>query len=217
MAVCLAAGFAGTQGTTQPNAPATIVYHFERVGLPVPVYTITLHEDGTGTYAGTRMAVPIGNNPAEVQEPNSSISGTISVSPVTTAKVFEEIRTTGHLAHCDTKLKNVADSGTKTLDYTGSDGHAACTYNYTESKPIVAITEIFQGIQEMLEFGARLEHEHRYDRLGLDAEMQKLVNEIKEKRAVEVLTIAPTLKSIAEDSQVIERVRVQAAKLLAMR
>jgi hypothetical protein len=213
--------FAVQAAAAQGNAPATIVFHYERQGMPVPVYTITLHEDGTGTYAFKRVAQPApeGARAAAVQAlPEGDGTQPISVSSATTAHLFEAIRGTDHFrARCDSKAKNIADTGTKTLEYTGSDGHAACTYNYTENKPVIAVTDTFLGMEEMLEFGARLDHEHLYDRLGLDSEMQKLVQAIKDKQAIEVSTIAPTLQSIADDPQVIERVRVQAGKLLAMR
>jgi hypothetical protein len=193
-----------------PAEPATIVYHFERVGLTVPVYTITLHEDGSGSYKATHLAVEGVASAGETNAP-------ISLTPATTAKIFQDVRSTDHFhSRCESKAKNIADSGTKTLDYTGADGHASCTYNYTENKAVEAVTETFGAIQTTLEFGSQLEFRHRYDRLGLDALMSALILRVKEKAAIEVQVIAPTLTSIAMDGAVIERVRVAAEKLLQM-
>jgi len=192
---------------TSDKGTATIIYHFERPVLPVPVYTLTVHEDGTGTYKATYAATE-GRASGQIDTP-------ITLTAATTAKLFQLVRGTDHFrSKCESKAKNIADSGTKTIDYTGPDGHASCTYNYTENKAVEAVTEAFAGIETTLEMGQQLEFKHRYDRLGLDAVMTSLVAQVKDKSAIEVQTIAPVLQSIAGDMQVIERVRVAAGRLL---
>jgi hypothetical protein len=62
--------------------------------------------------------------------------------------------------------------------------------------------------------GRRLEFLHKYDRLGLDAEMISLTEEAEAGRALELGTIAPTLAAIADDTAVIQRVRLRAQKML---
>jgi hypothetical protein len=214
IAVLLGAAQVGAQSAS-PGA-ATIVYHFDRPGLPVPSYTFTVHEDGSGTFHATLeplRAEGMGVAPA----PATETTVPIILTAGTTAKLFEEVRGTDHFRNrCESKAKNVADTGSKTIDYDGPDGHASCTFNYTENKALKSITETFAAITETLEFGRRMEYDHRYDRLGLDAEMTLLVAAVKDKSALEVQTIAPTLKSIAMDGAVIERVRVAAGKLLQM-
>jgi len=205
------------QGTApQASAPdAQIVYHYERPGLPVPTYTFTLHEDGRGSYKASYVPPPASNSVVAPAPVATEVNTHITLTPATTAKLFEEIRGTDHFRkQCESKAKNVADTGWKTIEYTGPDGRATCTYNYTENKALVAVTEIFGGIATMMDMGRQLEFDRRYDRLGLDAKMTALVAAIKDKSALEVQTIAATLRSIAEDPQVIERVRVQAGRLI---
>jgi hypothetical protein len=72
----------------------------------------------------------------------------------------------------------------------------------------------FLALHETLAFGERLQHEHRFDRLSLDAEMTSLEAEVKEGHALEVGNIAATLRSIAEDDKVIDRVRRKAARMV---
>jgi hypothetical protein len=62
--------------------------------------------------------------------------------------------------------------------------------------------------------GRRLEFLHRYDRLGLDAEMISLGQEVEAGRALELGTIAPALALIVDDTAVIQRVRLRAQKML---
>ena len=196
---------------------ATLVYHLERPGGPVPIYTFTLREDGSGTYTATHPAAGDATAGASTG-PNIEFTAAYTLSPTTTARLFLDIRGTDHFrSRCESKAKNVANTGAKTIEYTGPDGHASCTFNYTENKAVAATSDTFAGIETTLEFGRELDHLHRYDRLGLDSEMTKFATAIKEKTALEAPAIAPILESIAQDNQVIERVRLQAGKLLQMR
>jgi hypothetical protein len=197
------------------TAPATITYHFERPGLPIPSYTYTLHEDGSGSFKGMYQPAPA--KWSTVAAPAMEMNIPLTLSAATAEKVFEAVRSTDHFhSRCESKAKNIADTGTKTIDYTGADGHATCTYNYTENKAVQSVTETFAAITTTLDMGRQLDFNHRYDRLGLDALMNSLMAAVKDKNAIEVQLIAPTLQSIATDGAVIERVRVAAGKLLQM-
>ena len=90
-----------------------------------------------------------------------------------------------------------------------------CVYNYsTSDRRVTELTAMLQGIGETLDFGRRLEFEHRFDRLALDQETQDLVAAVDDGRATEPNVIARTLRSIAQDTAVLERVRGRAASLL---
>ncbi len=132
-----------------------------------------------------------------------------------TAKIFTAARDLNRFNDaCASNAKNIADTGKKTLRYSGEGGEGSCTYNYSENKRVVMLTEAFLGIAYTLDLGRKLDFDHRFDRLGLDAVTALLVAGVESGRAVEVGTIAPTLRSIAEDSELLERVRLRAAKLL---
>ena len=214
---------AAAQQTNQDQAqpPAVLSFHFERTGLPVPEYTLTVHEDGTGTYAATYLAPPPDSSrygPSNVSSPVAApaqVTRPITLSPQTTARLFERVRSTnGFRGGCDSKQKNIADTGAKTLNYTGSGGTANCNYNYSDNKAIASVTETFQGIAQTLDEGRSIDLKHRYDRLGLDRELSVLADQIHEGHALEVATIAPILQSLCDDAQVMERVRKRAAGLL---
>ncbi len=115
---------------------------------------------------------------------------------------------------CASKAKNIADTGKKTLTYTGADGSGSCTYNYSEIKAIDMLADTFLAIAYTLDEGRTLAFLHRYDRLGLDAEMISFAQELEAGRAIELGTISPTLAAIADDTAVIQRVRLRAAKML---
>ena len=205
---------------SQQTPTATLSFHFERPGLPVPEYTFALHPDGTGTYSAqyAPAAQPTsryGGVDAGAAAPPESVDMPILLSEATTAKLFERARTVGYFEHpCETKAKNIANTGKKVLSYAGPGGSGTCTYNYTENKLIAAVTDTFIGIAYTLEEGHTLAASHRFDHLGLDAEMIQFAEAVKEGRALEVGAIAPVLRSIAEDTQLLDRVRARATQLL---
>ncbi len=204
----------------QDNATAAspapqVTFSFDRKGLPVPTYRFSVNQDATGAYQGQQ--IPQSHAPAVSAElPPQSFRQPITLSPATTARIFSLARQLKHFnITCASKAKNIADTGTKILAYSGPDGSGSCTYNYTESKDVQALTDIFQGIAETIDEGRELDRLHRYDRLGLDAAMTFLAQEVSAGRAIEVGTIAVSLRSITADPDVMERVRTRAGTLLA--
>ena len=219
LALSLLAGAAWAEDTKPAGAGAAkahVTFSFERKGVAVPKYRLTLNSDGTGTYEGEEVEFVSAAGASQPTDPHK-FSRQISISHVTSDKVF---KLAGQLNHfnkpCASKAKNIADTGTKILSYEGPDGTGSCTYNYSDNKDVQALTNIFLGITETLDQGRQLDHLHRYDRLGLDAAIAFLAQEVSEGRALEVGTIESSLRSIATDSSVIARARSKASSLLTL-
>ena len=213
--LALCSGFAVAQSTPQSTQPV-VSFQFERAGVAVPRYTLQVREDGTGSYqADVTPGVESGaSTPVAATE---HVSRAISLTPAITMKIFKAAREVKHFnIECEAKVKNIAKTGMKTLSYAGPDGRGSCTYNFSEDNDVTMLTDTFLGIAFTLDEARRLDFLHRFDRLGLDAEMSALDEEAKAGRALELGTIAPTLTSIASDTAVMERVRVRAAKLLEL-
>lgn len=191
-----------------------VEFQFERAGVSVPRFTLRVHEDGTGSYQAEETEGA--SDGGEVRYAAAKhIDRPISLTAATTAKIFKTARQLRRFdINCASRAKNVANTGTKTLSYTGSDGTGSCTFNYSDNKDVETLTATFLAIAQTLDEGRRLEHVHRYDRLGLDAETISFEQEAAAGRAIELETIAPVLNSIAEDMTVMERVRLRVAKLL---
>jgi hypothetical protein len=192
------------------------MFSFERPGSPVPKFALALWETGEGHYGGEE--VPAGSRSFDPPPPAQPFGMTIfTVSPATAEKVFRLARDLKRFNFpCASKAKNIADTGKKTLTFNGVNATTSCTYNYSENKDVQALTDIFQGIAETMNEGRKLDYLHRYDRLGLDAEMIYLAQEVAAGRALEVGTITESLRSIAADAEVIQRVRTRANTLLAL-
>jgi len=211
--------FVAAQATAlQTDGPAKsmaeVSFQFEREGLPVPRFTLQLREDGSGRYQAEHAERPISGTSMRGEEAKH-IDRTIQLSPAMVAKIFRATRDLNRFdIDCTSKLKNIADTGKKTLSYSGGDGRGSCVYHYSDNKKVEMLTETLIGIAYTMDEGSRLEFLHRYDRLGLDAEMIQLNQEVEAGRALELGNISPTLAAIADDSAVIQRVRLRAAKLL---
>ncbi len=199
---------------------ATVTYQFERPGLAVPRFQVLVREDGTGRYEAEEAAPALpgpqmGEGQTGAAGSSSHVKRDITISAATTAKIFKAARAERYFGiACASKAKNIADTGTKTLSYEGTDGKGSCTYNYTEKKDISMLTDLFLGIATTLDEGRKLEFKRRYDRLGLDAELDLLAQASESGRALELGTIAPLLRELASDTEMMQRVRLRSAKLL---
>jgi hypothetical protein len=195
---------------------AQVSFQFERPGLAVPKFTLTVDERGSAHYEADEVVAAQGGADAEPL-PTQHLERTVTLSRQTTERIFVAARAMDRFnIACAAKAKNIADTGTKTLRYTGEGGDGSCTYNYSQDKRVVALTELFEGIARTLELGRKLDFQHRFDRLGLDASTATLVEEVDGGRAMEVGVIAPTLRSLAEDAEILQRVRERAARLLQL-
>lgn len=210
----LVAQSAAPEAMSSSAKPAEVSFQFERAGVPVPRFTLRVNEDGTGSYQADEVQSPADKDSVQYASPKH-IDRTLKLTAPTVMKIFKGARELGHFdMSCETKSKHIANTGEKTLSYKGADGTGSCTYNYSDNKDVNGMTDTFLFIAFTLDEGRRLEFLHRYDRLGLDEEMNELVQAVKAGHALELGTIAPVLISIAGDGAVIERVRSQAARLL---
>ena len=206
--VCAAVAFAVAQtATPAPDASATkqaeVSFQFDRTGLPVPHFTLRIREDGAGRYQADQAETPATATSMRGQA-DQHVDRPINLTRGTVAKIFKAARAANYFnIECASKAKNIADTGKKTLSYTGADGSGSCTYNYSENKSVDTLTNVFLAIAFTMD-----------DRLGLDAEMISLGQEAEAGRALELGTIAPTLAVIADDTAVIQRVRLRAQKML---
>jgi hypothetical protein len=203
----LAAGVAW--GQAPGDGRGQVKFQFERAGLDVPRYSIAVSEDGVGLYHA-EPAAPAGGGAA-----GPAIDRVIPVSQATAGTIFALAREAKMFQMtCQSNAKNIADTGKKVLSYAGRDGKGECEFHYSEVKPVVELTGIFQGMETTLEFGQRMDFKRRFDRLGLDAEMIQLEKMLAAHEAMEVGVIAPTLRAIAGDTELLQRVRLRAVKML---
>jgi hypothetical protein len=178
----------------------------ENPQLEPAAYSLEIFEDGTGSYTSS--------TPGE----SVSVSGgrVVRVRDPLLSRVFKTAR--GHhffAITCESPQRNIALTGKKTLAYAGPDGEGSCTFNYSKDAAINQVAADLMDVAYTLSEGARLETEHRHDRLALDGELEGLQDAAREHRALDLENIAPELQAIADDDAVMERARARARELLS--
>jgi hypothetical protein len=191
----------GQAAVVESGAPV-VRFRFAAVVPTLPSYTFEVKADGSGTYVGS--AAGADGRVQEVKQP-------LVVSEKTAVGLFDAAKSVQAGGfECASKAKGIANTGVKVLEY----GGGSCTYNFSENKTLVGLTDSFQAMAVTLDEGRKLAFKHKYDRLGLNDEMTALVAEVKDGRAIEVGLIAAVLESIVKDGDVLERVRGKAVDLL---
>lgn len=187
------------------QSPYRVAMTYDRVGLSVPHWQIAINEKGDATYTGKPMQ---GADPGVIS---------FSMSWMGREKLGTLLGQTHDLQPCETRSKGIANMGQKDVVYAPAGGaESHCSFNFTDNKPLAEASEYLMAMANTVQAGVELDRLHRYDRLGLDAVMRRLVTDVKEHRAVEVIAIQPTLQRLVEDEAVMERVRARAQELLTL-
>ncbi|MFP5207836.1 MAG: hypothetical protein ACLGRW_00950 [Acidobacteriota bacterium] len=212
-ALAAAALMASGWGQGGPAASAVFQADFSNPGISPSQWTLTLHPDGSGHFHSVMKPDPAGVEQQHMVVPDQDEN--IQVSPAYAQHVFQ-VAERHHFFNqqCESHL-NVAFQGWKTFSYSGPDGKGSCKFNYSKDREIQALENSLEAVVQTLLEGARLEMLLEHDRLGLDREMRYLTNAVKEGRAQQIGAIRSILERLANDPEVLDRVRKGATDLLA--
>ncbi|MFL6314476.1 MAG: hypothetical protein ACJ71W_20415 [Terriglobales bacterium] len=172
--------------------------------------TITVQSTGSARY--------VSRNPFSPPEPGADPDYTLdfTLSSRSQQKLFREAREANYFdGDFSFKKHVVASTGKKTLTYSDPVRHFSTTYDYSDNKAIEEITNLFSGISNTIEHGRKLAYLHRFDKLGLEDELKAMEDAAESHNLAEVQIIAPTLKSIQDDTKVLNIARQRAKRLLA--
>ena len=189
---------------------ATVRIDFTDEQLDPYHWVLTLHPDGAGHFSSQMKKAPQSDD--EIEAPN--VDRDVQLSADYAAHVFEVAHR--HLLFnetCESRMK-VAFQGWKKLSYSGPGGEGSCTFNYSKDKEIQQLGDSLEAVAQTILEGARLESLLQHDRLGLDKEMAYLVDAAGSGRAQQICTIRQILVRLADDDQVLDRVRKRARMLL---
>jgi hypothetical protein len=223
LAVFTAVGWMLPLGAQQPNLPSNapgnkpvpvITFDFAFPGTQPEHYTVSVNSSGHATYRSDDTAAVGRGSGAE--EPYTE---EFTISRGSRDQIFQ-LAEQAHYFRGDFEYGKgrIANMGAKTLAY--SDGLAAngigyqTAYNYSQNPAIQQLTTIFQGISNTLELGRRLAYLHRFDKLGLEAELQQAEETAQAGNLLELQVIAPILRAVADDYGVMHIARERAQRLL---
>ncbi|MGB8261756.1 MAG: hypothetical protein WCE75_15445 [Terracidiphilus sp.] len=201
---------AAAAAVAEPDARVRV--EFSHPGLIPGHWVLTLAPDGSGHFRSERGPAQV-ENPQLIDAPD--VDRDIRVSSAFAGHVFETARRHQLFnTQCESHLK-IAFQGWKTLTYTGPEGQGSCQFNYARDREIQAIGDALVAVAGSILEGARLEKFLQHDRLGLDKEMEWVADAVGEGRFQQICAIRGILERLAEDPDVMERVRKRARMLLA--
>lgn len=193
-------------GQSKPGASVSFVFDFP--GGSPSHYGISVNSDGHASYVSDGKL----SKDAAADQP---FTLNFTISQPTVDRIFDLTRQAHYFeGNLDSKKKNIASTGDKTLMYKDAKKDTIGTYNYSSMQPVQDLTSLFQNLSATLEFGHRLEYDYHYQKLALDQDSKALEDLAGRGELTELGAIAPVLHKIADDSSVINVVRARIERLL---
>ena len=199
----------------QPSSPAagpvqaSVQFSFDwPQGIPWQKYAIEVQLNGKSHFDGTP-------HPDETNDADP-VQQDFTMSDANRLKVFALTQKLGYFrGDFDSHLKHIARTGEKTLQYRSPQVAGSTTYNWSQNADIQELTKFFQGVALTIDYGRILAFQYRFDKLGMDQRMKEL-EDLQANHGVEELAIiAPILRKIASDSNLMNISRESAKRLLA--
>jgi hypothetical protein len=189
----------------------TVEVDFSNPALAPSQWKLILHPDGSGYFSSSGKDMPGGGSDMKAPPVNREIH----VSKEFAEKVFQTAYSHKLFNEEYESHLKVAFQGTKTVRYQGPRGSGSCSFNYSKDREIQALGDSMIAVEETIMEGARLELLLKHDPLGLDEEMDFLVQAAKDGRAQQLCVIRSILTQLASDPAVLDQVRKRADLLLA--
>jgi len=175
-------------------------------------FTVRTQADGPSTYLSRNPLKQL--QPGEEKDPDYTLDFTMSAKDA--ARIFKLAQQAKYFnGDFEYRAHRIANTGKKTLTYADETRHFQTIYNHSENKAIQELTSLFQGISSTIEFGRKLQFKHKYDKLGLEAELKAMEEAAENHNLAEIQIVSATLKDIADDSSVLNIARQRARRLLA--
>jgi hypothetical protein len=196
----------------QPHAPAVpvVTFTFDWPSVQPHHYSISVDSTGSAAYQ-SRIAQGTASQSIE----GDPYMVKFEVSAPVRSRIFQLARDANYFnGNFEYKKHKIAFSGNKTLAYSDFNQQHETSYNWSENPAIQQLTTIFEGISNTQEAGRRLEQLRRYDKLGLDAELENMEQMEHKHSLLELRSIAPILQEIAADPSVMNVARERAQRLL---
>jgi hypothetical protein len=194
-------------GALPVQGPATLTFTLDFPNSEPAHYGFSVTSEGGCSYDSTgRLSPDSEGDPFHLD---------FSISPAMRTRLFDLARRAHYFeGEVDSKKRNLASTGTKTLTYKDGQRNTQATYNYSLIPAVQELTELFQNLSTTLEFGRRLEFFHKYQKLALDQELKRMEDMVKQNDLAELSAIAPILQKITTDPSVINVVRGRAQRML---
>jgi len=188
--------------------PAAVSFSLDFPNSDPEHYSISVQSDGKAAYE-CRGRI---SKDSDETEPYTA---EFTFSEAARAKIFDLAAQAHYFAgKVDSGNKKLAFTGAKKLTYKDARRETVADYNYTPVVAVQQLTTLFQGVAATLEFGRRLEHYHRYQKLALDDELKRMEAQAKAGEIGEIPAVKSILQEIYDDSSVLNVVRARALRIM---
>lgn len=192
----------------QQSATSTVTFNCDFPGSDPAHYGISVSSDGHASYISDGKLT----RDSDSDEP---FTFDFTMPPAMLSQVFELTKKAHYFeGDIDFKKKNIASTGEKTLTYKDAQRTTSATYNFSTVPAVQELTTLFQNLSSTLEYGRRIEYDHRYQKLALDEELKRMDDASSRGELADVTVIAPILKKIVDDPSVVNTARARAQRLL---
>jgi hypothetical protein len=192
---------------SQTVAPATVDFTIDFPASQPERYSVRIQSDGSAHYQSS------GRLSAESDE-TDSFDLDFTISPEMRQKVFDLAAKAGYFKKDVDSHRNLAFTGKKTLSYKDAKRSGESTYNYSTIPAVQELTSLMQSLSGTLEFGHRLDYDHRFQKLALDEELKRMEDLARTNELVEITAIQTVLDRIVADQSVLNVTRARAQRLL---
>ena len=199
-----------------PQTP-TVTFQFEFSGANPSHYALSVDSTGRAAYTSTSPQDTNSSYTAPGKQATDEPYATkVTLSPGTTQQIFDLAK---RLSYFDGKFdytkSRIANTGAKTLIYADPNRHFETTFNYSTNQDAMELARLFQNLSSTLEFGLRLDHDMRHQKLALEDELRQLQDAASHNNAAEIGLLKPMLQKIANDTSILHIARRRAQELLA--
>ena len=195
---------------TRAADPATVSFSLDFPGSDPDHYSISVQSDAHAKYECSARI-------SQDSEDRETYQTELSLSDATRARIFELAAQAHYFSgKIDSGNHKLANTGAKKLTYKDGQKETTAAYNFSPQPAIQQLTALFQNISATLEFGRRLAHLHRYQKLALDDELKRMENQMRTGDLIELQAVKPILQDIYDDSSVMNVVRARAQRIMGM-
>ncbi len=190
--------------------PASVSFSLDFPGSDPEHYSISLQSDGRGHYE-CRGKISQDSDETETYQSDFIFSNAAR------ARIFDLTAQAHYFSgKIDSGKKKLAFTGAKKLTYKDDQRDTTANFNYSEVSAVEQLATLFQQVATTLEFGRRIIHYHRYQKLALDDELKRMEVEARAGQLGELTAVKPILQEIYDDSSVMNVVRARAQRIMDM-
>lgn len=190
--------------------PATITFSLDFPASDPAHYSIVVDSEGHARY---ECSARISND----SDDREAYQTDFTLSDATRARIFDlAVQAHYFSGKVDSGNRKLAFTGAKKLAYKDGERNFTADYNFSSLQPIQQLTALFQSVSATLEYGRRLTHYHRYQKLALNDELKRMEEQARTGEIAELQAVRPVLQDIYDDASVMNVVRARAQRIMDM-